>query len=267
MLSVPRVATIDGTRKIVMTTPLAMPSARPSPIPSAQAAGTGRFWPFSISATTNATRPIVDSTERSMFLVMMTRASPTAAMTMIAVSAVTDIRFVDERKLGASNQTNADSTTTTPASVTSRERASLPIRRPARLGAGTFAGTLRATLVSSAICPVAANMTRSSEASARGISADMRPSWSTMIRSLIARTSGSSLEIRTIPSPEAARSEMMRWTSTFAPMSTPRVGSSRMSTRGSVASHFAMTTFCWFPPDSASISSSTPVERIRNRSV
>jgi len=34
-----------------------------------------------------------------MFLVMMTRASPTAAMAMIAVSAVTEIRFVDARKL------------------------------------------------------------------------------------------------------------------------------------------------------------------------
>ena len=54
-----------------------------------------------------------------------------------------------------------------------------------------------------------------------------------------------------IPSPDAASSEMIRWTSTFAPMSIPRVGSSRIRTRGSVASHLARTTFCWLPPDRA----------------
>ncbi len=30
----------------------------------------------------------------------------------------------------------------------------------------------------------------------------------------------------------------------------PRVGSSMISTRGSVAIHFASTTFCWLPPES-----------------
>ena len=44
----------------------------------------------------------------------------------------------------------------------------------------------------------------------------------------------------------------MLWISNFAPTSTPLVGSSSSSTRGSVASHLATTTFCWLPPLSAS---------------
>jgi len=48
--------------------------------------------------------------------------------------------------------------------------------------------------------------------------------------------------------PKAARSEMMRWTSSMAAASMPRVGSSRIRIRGRVASHWAMTTFCWWPP-------------------
>ena len=37
--------------------------------------------------------------------------------------------------------------------------------------------------------------------------------------------------MRMIPRPDAASSEMIRWTSTLAPMSMPRVGSSRISSR------------------------------------
>ena len=51
-----------------------------------------------------------------------------------------------------------------------------------------------------------------------------------MIRSDMASTSGRSLEIRMIARPDAASSEMSRWTSTLAPMSMPRVGSSRIRT-------------------------------------
>ena len=45
--------------------------------------------------------------------------------------------------------------------------------------------------------------------------------------------------MRRMPRPEAASSEMIRWTSTLAPMSIPRVGSSRMRIRGSVAEPLA----------------------------
>ena len=51
--------------------------------------------------------------------------------------------------------------------------------------------------------------------------------------------------------PRVARVEMRRCTSDLVPTSMPRVGSSTMRILGSVASHFARTTFCWFPPESA----------------
>ena len=39
------------------------------------------------------------------------------------------------------------------------------------------------------------------------------------------------------------------WIAAFAPTSTPRVGSSAISTLGEPHSHFAKSAFCWFPPD------------------
>ena len=63
-------------------------------------------------------------------------------------------------------------------------------------------------------------------------------------------TSGSSEEIISTARPLLASSEISRWTSDLAPTSMPRVGSSMISSFGSVASHFASTTFCWLPPDS-----------------
>ena len=63
-------------------------------------------------------------------------------------------------------------------------------------------------------------------------------------RSLIASTSGRSDEIRMMPMPSAASSPMMAWTSALAPTSTPRVGSSRISTEGLVLSHLLSMTFC-----------------------
>lgn len=41
------------------------------------------------------------------------------------------------------------------------------------------------------------------------------------------------------------------WISAFAPMSMPRVGSSRISSLGWVISQRASSTFCWLPPLSA----------------
>src|SRR5262249_23744396 len=70
------------------------------------------------------------------------------------------------------------------------------------------------------------------------------PSSMTRIRSLMPRTSGNSEEISKIASPCAARLLIKRCTAALVPTSIPRVGSSRMSTRGWVSSHFASTTFC-----------------------
>src|SRR5664280_585830 len=134
MLSVPSVATSEGTRKSVMIAPLAIPSTRPRPIPAAHAAGPGNAFWRRMSATTKATRPIVDSTDRSMFLVMMTRDSPTAAIAMIAARVVTWLRFEIDRKWGAWIATTAQRRTITPPSVSSRERPSMPTKRDAMPG-------------------------------------------------------------------------------------------------------------------------------------
>ena len=65
-----------------------------------------------------------------------------------------------------------------------------------------------------------------------------------VIHVLPARNRNTADEMRTIASPCVARWEIVRCTSAFAPTSTPRVGSSRMRTRGSAASHLERTTFC-----------------------
>ena len=64
-------------------------------------------------------------------------------------------------------------------------------------------------------------------------------------------SSGISDETRTMAIPRAARSAIMAWTSAFDCTSMPCVGSSRIRSDGAVASHFASTTFCWLPPESA----------------
>ena len=83
---------------------------------------------------------------------------------------------------------------------------------------------------------------------ARGRSAVIRPSQTTRTRSAMPSTSGSSLEIIRIAMPWPASSDSRRCTSDLVPTSMPRVGSSMISRSGSVASHLAMTTFCWLPP-------------------
>src|SRR4051794_28430501 len=98
-------------------------------------------------------------------------------------------------------------------------------------------------------CPVAARTTDSSSASSRSSSAVRRPSCMTSTRSAIPSTSGSSEEIIRTASPWPASSLISRCTSALVPTSMPRVGSSMISSLGSVASHLASTTFCWLPPD------------------
>ena len=62
-------------------------------------------------------------------------------------------------------------------------------------------------------------------------------------------TSSSSAEMNTHRHARpSARSATSRWISALAPTSMPRVGSSRISSRGSVISQRASSTFCWLPP-------------------
>ena len=101
-------------------------------------------------------------------------------------------------------------------------------------------------------------------ASARSTSATMRPARMTRMRSLMPMTSGSSLEIMMIAMPFCANSLIRRWISALAPTSMPRVGSSMMRMRGSVASHFDRPTFCWLPPESFPTIWPMPLARIWN---
>lgn len=71
-------------------------------------------------------------------------------------------------------------------------------------------------------------------------------------------TSSISELISRIAEPARARSTSSRWISAFAPTSMPRVGSSRMISRGLPASHLPITTFCWFPPLSERPPDSSP---------
>ena len=242
-------------------------------------------WNLSRSATLKATSPIIASTDRSTLRVMMTSASPTAAMAMMAESTSTEVRFEADRNCGAWMATSTPRPAITTTRLSSRWRAATLTMRAVTDGAATAASARAMRLPfarlgvqrwwsprpwgggpEASCCPVAAYITASSVAASRAISAVTRPSWSTTMRSDMASTSGRSLEMRMMPRPEAASSEMMRCTSTLAPMSMPRVGSSRMSTCGSVASHLASTTFCWLPPESASTDCSTLVMRMRSRS-
>jgi hypothetical protein len=55
--------------------------------------------------------------------------------------------------------------------------------------------------------------------------------------------------------------------SNFAATSMPRVGSSRISSFGSVASQRASSTFCWLPPDSSPIGCSASRALMPSRSM
>src|SRR5438552_828223 len=114
---------------------------------------------------------------------------------------------------------------------------------------------------------VMAAPTASAVASARSKAATMRPPLMTRTRSAMPSTSGNSLEIMMMPRPCWASLPISAWISALAPTSMPRVGSSMISMRGSVPSHFATTTFCWFPPESWRAIWSVPRARIPRRSM
>ena len=91
-----------------------------------------------------------------------------------------------------------------------------------------------------------------------------RPSDITRMRSQAASSSCSSDDRTSTALPSRARSRISVTISDFEPMSMPAVGSSRISTSGSVASHLAMTTFWALPPDS--VRTAAPRESVLMRS-
>ena len=93
----------------------------------------------------------------------------------------------------------------------------------------------------------------------------MRPSLTTMTRSLRRMISGSSDETTTIALPARARASIRSYTSCFAPASMPRVGSSRMMTSQSAINQRAIIAFCWLPPLNFRISRSICIGRSATR--
>jgi len=75
------------------------------------------------------------------------------------------------------------------------------------------------------------------------------PSLIMTMRSHKAVSSDISVDLNKIPFPSAAISLTKRKSSTLAPISTPRVGSSSKTRPGLISSHFPITTFCWLPPE------------------
>src|SRR5689334_17329915 len=136
MLSVPSVATIEGTLNTTTMSPLIMPRTRPSPTPKAMASGIGRAPLASTPATAKATRPIVASTDRSTFRVMTTIDSPMAATAMIDASTRTSVRFPWDTTWGAWVATNATMSTRMTTRLSSRCRAAPPTIRPSAVDVG-----------------------------------------------------------------------------------------------------------------------------------
>ena len=86
------------------------------------------------------------------------------------------------------------------------------------------------------------------------------------MRSLAASSSGSSEEMIRTALPDLASSRIsVDDLAPCVPMSMPAVGSSRISTSGSVASHLAITTFCALPPESERTGLSGEAVLIRSR--
>ena len=67
--------------------------------------------------------------------------------------------------------------------------------------------------------------------------------------------------------PSAASCATSLWICALAPMSMPRVGSSRMSSRGFVTSQRARSTFCWLPPERRPTTASGSAGRMSSVSI
>ena len=94
-----------------------------------------------------------------------------------------------------------------------------------------------------------------------------RPSRSSVTRDDTLNTSSSSAEMNTTDIPFSDSSPTSRCTSTLAPMSIPRVGSSSTITRGASARSRASSTFCWLPPDSTPARWSAEAGRMPSASI
>ena len=208
-----------------------------------------------------AVRPSTEPTDRSTLRVMITTAWPTASSSRIdGVSSRSRQPSWLNRKRRALDRGHGDDEQQHEQDRRARASGATVVTSAlaaASAGSGSTSSSVRRLLGVRRACGssrgprvarVAACMTASGVASSRAMSAVIRPSHTTSTRSAMPSTSGSSEEIIRIARPWPASSESSRCTSALVPTSMPRVGSSMISSVGSVASHLAMTTFCWLPP-------------------
>ena len=211
-------------------------------------------------ATTAATMPQKASsepTDRSMPAVRMTKVMPSAISPVIEICRMMLNRLIGSMKLGFSTVKTTISTARNISGpkLISRRATLMPPRWLCSvvLLIASLPASGRAPSVPS-VFPRVASMP--------GISPVMRPRRMVTIRSDTASTSGNSDEIIMMAMPRAASCTRIWCTSALAPTSTPRVGSSTISTFGSRASQRARMTFCWLPPDRPSIACSGEAMRI-----
>ena len=212
-------------------------------------------------ATTAAIMPQKASsepTDRSMPAVRMTKVMPSAISPVIEICRMMLNRLIGSMKLGfiTVKTTISAARNSSGPKLISRRAMLMPPRSLLldRAASCASACSRRSSAISS--------ISFSSFASMPGISPVIRPRRMVTILSLTASTSGSSDEIIMTAMPRAASCTRIWCTSALAPTSTPRVGSSTISTLGSRASQRASTTFCWLPPDRPSMACSGEAMRI-----
>ena len=251
-VSSPNVTMIDGTRPTVTSTPVNNPISVPKSRVSGIPIHSGQFHSVceSISPIIAASSAIREPTEMSISAVTMTSITPQATIAVGAARTRRSRRFPAARKPGST-------------SVTSTVTAAISTASPASRCRTIAVNVFRRVVMMSPAAPRRAGPAQDLflVAVAPASSPTSCPSHITRIRSLIDSNSGSSEEMTSVAMPSAASLRISRCTWALAPTSTPRVGSSRISTRGRLASHFPKTTFCWLPPDSVSAATCGPAPR------
>ena len=201
---------------------------------------------------------MTEATERSMLRVSSTSIWATATIINSAESIAIAVRFSAPIMRGLSSMTGRPTAAMAQMRPNSRFRSKRCRSEAYPSFWSELTGSAAASIVevcASPICcvratvaersaSVAARITRSGSTSSAENRAVTRPSRSTTMRSHIPTSSGNSDEMRMIAMPCRASSAIIACTSDLLWTSMPCVGSSRIRTRGRVASHLERTTFC-----------------------
>lgn len=200
------------------------------------------FQFFIMMATNIPVSAVIEPTDRSMPPIRMTKVMPMAMVKLMEICCRIFSRLVCFKKAGDAI-----------AIMTHRTRKASKMPRIFRdlilLLRERFIFIVSFPASDSALPPVARYISDSCVNCPLRSSPVMAPRHMTTIRSQMPMSSVISEEITITHLPAAAISLIILYTSTFAPMSMPRVGSSRNRTFASDISHLARTIFCWLPPE------------------